>query len=143
MTDQLDIQPPFVDIPGLANFRDIGGWPIENENGKLIGRVRKGVFYRGPDTTTITDGGVAKLKSLNVTTDFDLRSNGQIAKAGGCKELDGIERIGCPAFPDGEYSPDKAAARYVQYASDGTDVGDYSLRKERASCLLPPLKILL
>jgi hypothetical protein len=37
--------------------------------------------------------------------------------------MDGIERIWAPAFPDGEYSPEKAAARYVQYASDGTEVG--------------------
>lgn len=124
MTAQVDIQPPFVDIPGLANFRDIGGWPIEDSNGILTGRVRKGVFYRGPDVVTITDEGTAKLRSLGITTDFDLRSNGQIVKAGGFKELEGIKRIGCPAFPDGEYSPDKAAARYVQYASDGTDVGD-------------------
>lgn len=129
MTELGDIQPPFVDVPGLANFRDIGGWPIENENGKLTGRVRKGIFYRGPETSTITDEGIAKLKSLGITTDFDLRSNGQIAKAGGFKQLDGIERIGCPAFPDGEYSPEKAAARYVQYASDGTDVGDFSFGK--------------
>lgn len=127
MTAQADIQPPFVDVPGLANFRDIGGWPIENENGKATGKIRKGVFYRGPDTATITDEGIEKLKSLGITTDFDLRSNGQIAKAGGFKQLNGIERIGCPAFPDGEYSPEKAAARYVQYASDGTDVGNFSV----------------
>ncbi|KUJ06506.1 uncharacterized protein LY89DRAFT_692481 [Mollisia scopiformis] len=120
MTDQAEVQPPFVDIPGLANFRDIGGWPIEGNNGRVIGRVRNGVFYRGPDTATITDEGMAKLRSLNITTDFDLRSKGQIEKAGGFTQLDGIERISCPAFPDGEYSPEKAAARYVQYASDGT-----------------------
>lgn len=122
MTDQAEVQPPFVDIPGLANFRDIGGWPIQGDDGKPTGTVRKGVFFRGPDTATITDAGMAKLRSLGITTDFDLRSKGQIVKAGGFKQLDGIERISCPAFPDGEYSPEKAAARYVQYASDGTDV---------------------
>ncbi|CZR58367.1 related to protein-tyrosine phosphatase [Phialocephala subalpina] len=118
MADQAEIQPPFVDIPGLYNFRDIGGWPIEDENGRTIATVRQGVFYRGPDTATIKDEGMVKLKVLGITTDFDLRSKGQIEKAGGFKQLDGIERISCPAFPDGEYSPEKAAARYVQYASD-------------------------
>lgn len=122
MTDKAELQPPFVDVPGLANFRDIGGWPVEDENGKDIGRVRKGIFYRGPDTAAIKDEGIVKLKALGITTDFDLRSKGQIEKAGGFKQLDGIQRISCPAFPDREYSPEKAAARYVQYASDGTDV---------------------
>ncbi|KAL2064204.1 hypothetical protein VTL71DRAFT_4698 [Oculimacula yallundae] len=120
-SSQAEIQPPFVDIPGLANFRDIGGWPIENDKGIVTGTVRKGIFYRGPDTTTVTDEGVEKLRALGVTTDFDLRSKGQIEKAGGFKDLEGIERVWCPAFPDGEYSPEKAANRYVLYASDGTE----------------------
>lgn len=111
----------FVDIPGLANFRDIGGWPISDESGNIVAHVRKGVFYRGPDTAPIEPSGEAKLRELGITKDFDLRSKGQIVKAGGFKTVEGIERVGCPAFPDGEYSPDKAAARYVQYASDGTD----------------------
>jgi hypothetical protein len=115
------IAPPFVDIDGLANFRDIGGLPIGANNDNTT-TVRKGVFYRGPDTSTVTPAGIAKLKELHVTTDFDLRSKGQIEKAGGATEMQGIQRIWCPAFPDGEYSPEKAAARYVQYASDGTEV---------------------
>lgn len=119
-------QPPFVDISGLANFRDIGGQVIvdKESNGEVIGRVRKGFFYRGPDTATILPEGVEKLRNeLGVTTDFDLRSRGQIEKAGGAMEMRGIRRVWCPAFPDGEYSPEKAALRYVQYSSDGTEVG--------------------
>ena len=118
-----DLPPQFVAIDGLANFRDIGGWPIEDEEGKTLAKVRKGVFYRGPDTSTVTPVGLAKLKDLGVVADFDLRSKGQIEKAGGAHPLEGIERIWAPAFPDEEYSPEKAAARYVQYASDGTEVG--------------------
>jgi hypothetical protein len=117
------LSPPFVDIPGLANFRDIGGLPIEDGAGKIIARVRKGILYRGPDTRTILPEGIEKLKNIGITTDFDLRSEGQIEKLGGPNEMDGIQRVWAPAFPDGEYSPEKAAARYVQYASDGTEVG--------------------
>ncbi len=116
------LSPHFVSIPGLANFRDIGGWPISDDKGNIIATVRKGIFYRGPDTAPIEPAGEARLRELGITTDFDLRSKGQILKAGGFKDIDGITRISCPAFPDGEYSPEKAAARYVQYASDGTDV---------------------
>jgi hypothetical protein len=118
-----ELSPPFVAIDGLANFRDIGGWPIEDKDGETVAHVRKGVFYRGPDTSTVTPAGLTRLKELGVTADFDLRSKGQIEKAGGPSLLEGIERIWAPAFPDGEYSPEKAAARYVQYSSDGTEVG--------------------
>ncbi|KAH8783495.1 putative tyrosine-protein phosphatase [Hyaloscypha sp. PMI_1271] len=116
-----ELPPPFVAIDGLANFRDIGGSPIEDKDGKTVAKVRNGVFYRGPDTRTVTPAGIARLKELGITADFDLRSKGQIEKLGGPSPIDGIERIWAPAFPDGEYSPEKAAARYVQYASDGTE----------------------
>jgi hypothetical protein len=122
-----ELPPQFVAIDGLSNFRDIGGWPIEDKDGKVIAKVRTGVFYRGPDTRTVTPTGIAKLKELGVTADFDLRSKGQIEKLGGPAPMEGIERIWAPAFPDGEYSPEKAAARYVQYASDGTEVHIYLL----------------
>ncbi|PMD55217.1 uncharacterized protein K444DRAFT_655276 [Hyaloscypha bicolor E] len=116
-----ELPPPFVAIDGLANFRDIGGSPIEDKDGKTVAKVRKGVFYRGPDTRTVTPAGIARLKELGVKADFDLRSKVQIEKLGGPSPMDDIERIWAPAFPDGEYSPEKAAARYVQYASDGTE----------------------
>ncbi|KAI9055363.1 hypothetical protein LZ554_000320 [Drepanopeziza brunnea f. sp. 'monogermtubi'] len=117
-----DIQPPFVSIPGLANFRDIGGWPIEGARRSVVpSSVRIGVLFRGPDTTTVTGQGVLKLReTIGVRTDFDLRSRGQIEK-GGFRELEGIERVWAPAFPDEEYSPEKAARRYVLYASEGTE----------------------
>jgi len=114
-------QPPFVVVAGLSNFRDAGGSPILDDNGKKIASVRSGILYRGPDPNTIQPEGLAKLQKINVTTHFDLKSRGQIEKFGGPVELDGIQRIWSPAFPDGEYSPEKAAARYVQYASDGTE----------------------
>ena len=69
-----ELPPQFVAIDGLSNFRDIGGWPIEDKDGKVIAKVRKGIFYRGPDTRTVTPVGIAKLKELGVTADFDLRS---------------------------------------------------------------------
>ncbi|PBP25384.1 tyrosine phosphatase [Diplocarpon rosae] len=87
------VQPPFVSISGLTNFRDIGGWPIEDGEGKVVSTVRKCVFYRGPDTATVTDEGLVKLKGLGISTGFDLRSKGQIEKAGGFKDLQGIHRV--------------------------------------------------
>jgi hypothetical protein len=33
-----------------------------------------------------------------------------------------FERLWCPIFSEGDYSPARAAERYKLYASDGTDV---------------------
>ena len=116
-----ELPPPFVSIDGLANVRDIGGWLVVDSNGNL-GSVRKGIVYRGPDTSSITDVGTTKLKALGVTKMFDLRSKAQIDRAGGHKEIEGIQWIWCPVFSEEEYTQEKAGLRYQQYSSDGTEV---------------------
>lgn len=117
-----ELPPPFVSIDGLANTRDIGGWPIVDSNGSPRCTVRKGIVYRGPDTSPITDAGITKLRALGVTTVFDLRSKIQIDRAGGYKKIEGIQRIWCPVFGEEEYTQEKAGLRYQQYAGDGTEV---------------------
>ena len=114
--------PPFHLVPGVSNFRDIGGWPISTSSTPK--RVRKGLIFRGSDTTRITAPGISKLQELNVKTDFDLRSKQQIEKAGGFKDLGEweIERIWRPVFGEGEYSEEKAGRRYEMYASEDAKV---------------------
>ncbi|KAH7346088.1 putative tyrosine-protein phosphatase, partial [Pyrenochaeta sp. MPI-SDFR-AT-0127] len=111
---------PFHIVPGVSNFRDIGGWPITSQCSPTPLHVRKGLIYRGSDTTRITATGIAKLQELNVKTDFDLRSKQQIIKAGGFKDMNdhGIERIWAPVFPDAEYTEEKTKERYKLYASE-------------------------
>jgi hypothetical protein len=109
-------------VPGLSNFRDVGGWPIESGDGVCIGHVRKGLLYRGSDTTRIKPEGVEVLRALNIQTDYDLRSREQIQKLGGYKEMDGIQRVWKPVFSDEQYSEEAARTRYELYAADGTDV---------------------
>ena len=115
--------PPFHPIPGVSNFRDIGGWPITSPSAAPK-HVRKGLIFRGGDTTRITPGGIAKLQDLNVKTDCDLRSKQQIEKAGGFKDLGewGITRIWSPVFGEEEDTEEKARARYEYYASEDTAV---------------------
>jgi len=117
-----EFQPPFVTIDGLANVRDIGGWLIADCDGHLDCSVRKGIVYRGPDTSPITETGIRKLRDLGVTTVFDLRSKIQIDRAGGYKKIEGIQWIWCPVFSEEEYTQEKAGLRYQQYAGDGTEV---------------------
>jgi protein-tyrosine phosphatase family protein len=114
---------PFIPVPGVNNFRDIGGWPIhDGTTDKLIGHVRKGILYRGADVNKITPEGEAKLRELNVKVVFDLRSNQQIQNTGGYKHLEGIERRHTPVFIEEEFTEKAARERYELYAGDGTDV---------------------
>jgi len=111
---------PFVQVSGLSNFRDIGGWPINSSS--RTGHVRKGILYRGGDTNRITPEGEAKLRELNIKSDFDLRSSQQIQKTGGYRDIAGVERRWAPVFNDEEYTEEEAKRRYELYAADGTDV---------------------
>lgn len=47
--------PPFVDIPGIANFRDIAG---------QIDNVRAGLVYRSADPSKPTQDGLEKMRDL-------------------------------------------------------------------------------
>jgi hypothetical protein len=109
---------PFHIVPGISNFRDIGGWETQTPNVS----VRKGVLFRGSDTNRITPQGIAKLQQLGIKTDFDLRSKQQIEKAGGYKEVEGIGRKWTPVFAEEEYTEEAARQRYELYASETPDV---------------------
>jgi hypothetical protein len=109
---------PFYVVPGVSNFRDIGGW----ESITHFHSIRKGVIFRGSDTNGITPEGIAKLHELGIKTDFDLRSKQQIEKAGGYKEMEGIQRIWTPVFADEQYTEEAARQRYELYASENPEV---------------------
>lgn len=113
--------PPFHTVPGLSNFRDIGGWPVSTQHGPPR-LVRKGILFRGSDTNRITAQGEEKLRKLGIKTDFDLRSKQQIDKTGGYKEIPGIERRWAPVFAEEKYTEEAAQKRYELYAGEGTDV---------------------
>lgn len=115
---------PFHHVSGVSNVRDIGGWHITSASAAPR-HVRKGVIFRGGDTTRITPAGVSKLQELSVKVDFDLRSQQQIEKAGGFKDLGnwGIKSIWSPVFGEEEYTEEKAKVRYESYVSeDAADI---------------------
>jgi hypothetical protein len=117
-----DLPSPFISVEGLANVRGIGDWPIVDETGNATGKIRSGIYFRGPDTSPITPNGEATLRRVGVKTIFDLRSQPQIDRAGGYREIEGISRIWCPVFAAEEYTQEKAGLRYQQYAGDGIEV---------------------
>lgn len=68
--------PRFIDVDGLRNVRDFGGWRAEG------GRLRQGLIYRGSEMNLIADHGIQITPSgidtmkncLGIRSDLDLRS---------------------------------------------------------------------
>ncbi|KAI2634697.1 tyrosine phosphatase family-domain-containing protein [Hypomontagnella submonticulosa] len=119
--------PPFLSIPGLPNFRDVGGYPINAsglEDGAKHKVVRRGLVFRSSEPSKVTDDGVTKLQDLGIEKVFDLRSaveieNGQRDGYGWkVKEWDGASREFVPVFLDQDYSPESLALRYRNYSSE-------------------------
>ncbi|KAK5170324.1 uncharacterized protein LTR77_004911 [Saxophila tyrrhenica] len=115
--------PPFVDIKGIANFRDVGG---------QLDNVRKGVVFRSADPSKASEEGLKKMsKDLGITTIFDLRSAPEIKRDGpewadiavdaqDVFEPYGIKRQWVPVFAEQDYGPDQVALRYKEYTREGS-----------------------
>ncbi|TKA74003.1 hypothetical protein B0A55_07743 [Friedmanniomyces simplex] len=114
--------PPFVDIPGIANFRGVGQ-----------GHVGPGLIYRSADPTRGTSAGLEKMsKDLGIRTIFDLRSKPEIERLG--KEWEGaavqdpdvfqeygITRQWVPVFAEQDYGPEQVGLRYKEYTRAGSE----------------------
>lgn len=61
-----------VSLDGGSNMRDLGGLPLAGG-----GRVRRGRVYRSAALNELTDGGVALLASIGLSTVVDLRSKAE------------------------------------------------------------------
>lgn len=58
-----------VEVPGVANLRDVGGWPAAGG-----ARVRRGLLYRSVELSRLDEAGVAALGALGLRTVYDLRT---------------------------------------------------------------------
>ena len=106
--------PPFIEVNGIHNFRDIGGYPAASKS------IKTGVLYRCAEPTQITEDGIATIRRLGITHFYDLRSNTEIqrhiaAGRGGIKEWEDCERVFVPVFQDMDYSPEALAVRFKDY----------------------------
>ena len=116
--------PPFITVPGIHNFRDIGGYPISSSSNHS---VRSNIVYRCADPSQITEEGIVVAQELGITHVYDLRSNNEIernkaAGRGGVVQWEGCERVFAPVFEDRDYSPEALASRFKDYASGGPEV---------------------
>jgi len=122
--DMLLPSPPFIPVPGVPNFRDLGGHKIASIPGKS---VRRGLIYRCGEPSAITEDGVKKLQELKITKAYDLRSLPEIERAkkagyGAETEWEGCQRCFAPVFQEEEYDPESVALRFRNYAAEGTEV---------------------
>ena len=58
--------PPLVDVDGIANFRDIGGYATSNAQ-----TVRRGLVYRSADPSKATPAGLEKMSKALMQVDKD------------------------------------------------------------------------
>jgi hypothetical protein len=87
MVTKITSLPPFIDIPGVHNFRD-----LSHDDNKL----RPGFVYRSGNLSDIMDSGKSIIASeLGITTIFDLRNEGERQKAPP-PSLPGVDTIWMP-----------------------------------------------
>jgi len=118
------LSPPFVHVEGVHNFRDLGGYLIRTHTNAGPLSVRRNLIFRCAEPSKITTAGAQTLRSLGITTLFDLRSGPELEKQKArtpVVHVDGIRREFAPVFADEDYSPESIALRYKDYASSGTE----------------------
>ncbi len=116
--------PPFINIDGLHNFRDCGGYPIAGYPDKI---VRQGVLYRSADPSRITTKGISELGELNVSRIFDLRSDSEIEDStrkgwGQIRVWDQAVRVSATVFTDDDIAKEQRARRDHNLRNKGLEV---------------------
>ena len=85
-------------IGGVTNARDMGGWRVYDENGKVCGEIRQDLLFRTASLDEISPSGKEYLlNDLKIKTELDLRAETETFNR---SELDGISyiNISCPQY---------------------------------------------
>lgn len=112
---------PWVSVPGIYNFREVGGYPVTSES-STPKSFRKGLIFRSAEPSKITEDGVKRLKELGVTKMFDLRSQSEIKRLQELMptvEIEGVERVFVPVFTEKHHAPE-----YVCFRTDPLSLKD-------------------
>ncbi|KAH8171489.1 tyrosine phosphatase family protein [Sarocladium implicatum] len=113
------LPPPFLSVPGIPNFRALGGQPTDFPS-RII---RADLVFRSVEPSKVTAEGEAAVTALGITHVYDLRSNIEIRTQMNVNvhELPGTQRVFVPVFSDIDYSPEALALRFSQYGTNGTE----------------------
>ncbi|MCJ1288421.1 hypothetical protein MMC26_007778 [Xylographa opegraphella] len=109
--------PPFHPLPSIHNLRSISSHPTSHPTL----RTRSTYIYRSASPSAISAADLHTLSStLRITHVFDLRSAPEIAALAPLAPFPttpSIRRIWAPVFAEQDYSPERIAVRYKDYAS--------------------------
>ncbi|KAG2209793.1 hypothetical protein INT47_001941 [Mucor saturninus] len=83
------VMPRWIDIEGVNNFRDIGGWPLKDGSGY----IRERIVFRSGHLSNLSSKGCARLNELNVRATFDFRLKHEIQRDSAMKTIPGITRF--------------------------------------------------
>ncbi|CAO3644320.1 unnamed protein product [Cunninghamella blakesleeana] len=103
--------PRWIDVKGVKNFRDIGGWPIKDGSGY----IRERIVFRCGHLADISEEGIEILKRLNVIAAFDFRSDPEVERQGVGPTIQGLTRYPSAMFTEADYSPAALASRWKGY----------------------------
>lgn len=102
--------PPFVQVEGAVNLRDVGGYTIAASPNL---RVKKGIVYRSGEPSHITEAGQETLRNL-VKKVFDMRSASEIkAYQSAVPNVAGVEVVRVPLSEKESYDPSSLQTRWV------------------------------
>ncbi|KAF4965703.1 hypothetical protein FZEAL_10736 [Fusarium zealandicum] len=103
-----NLGPPFIPVPGIPNFRDLGGHTI-----------KPGLVFRSGDPSRLTPAGISALQDLRISHVYDLRSQAELQRySSGVREWPGARRVYAPVFLDRDYSPEAIALRFQHYSGE-------------------------
>ncbi|KAI7849686.1 protein-tyrosine phosphatase-like protein [Circinella umbellata] len=108
--------PRWIDVQGVKNFRDIGGWPVRDGSGY----IRERFVFRCGHLVNVTQKGKDVLKQLNVVAAFDFRSDPELERQGVMPEIPGLTRYPSAVFSKDDYSPAALATRWQGYFEGAT-----------------------
>ena len=120
-----NMAPPFLDVDGLCNLRDCGGYPIAGQPDKVL---RRGILFRSADPSSLTATGIAQLQALAISRVFDLRCDSEIRDStakgfGAIQEWHPAQRVSLPVFTDAQYAiADHRTLRDQKLRSEGDKV---------------------
>jgi protein-tyrosine phosphatase len=90
--------PLFLDIDGLVNIRDLGGYPVGEH-----ARTRTGLVYRSDSLHRVTAAGAPSFAALGVKTVIDLRSAAERSEHPGPLPIVSIEVQENPVASEGRF----------------------------------------
>ncbi|ORZ25519.1 tyrosine phosphatase family-domain-containing protein [Absidia repens] len=107
------IVPRWIDVQGVKNFRDLGGWPTKDGSGY----VRERTIFRCAHLGDITPEGIKVLQGLNVKAVFDFRSDPELERYGKLPDEAGIPVINSSMYESHDFNPKNLAATLKNFCS--------------------------